>query len=978
MASGTIGMALRHLRDLFGSGTTAGLTDGQLLARYAASQDGSAFEVLVARYGPMVLATCRAILRHEHDVEDAFQATFLVLARKASAIRTGDALGGWLHRVAYRVAVEANIAAKRRRLRESEVSARPMAMTIPDATHPRLDPDVPSILHEEIDRLPESQRLSVVLCDLEGLTYEQAAVRLHWTEPTLRHRLSKARRRLRDRLTRRGVTAEALGALMAAPSLPPMATAVVPVAWTRAAVAAATGAPTSAAVVALSQTILRSMLMTKLKIAATAAFVAAAMASVGVVAVGAGRPDQPKPEMKAPAPAQEKEPVVKPPPAARDNPAPAPGTTREVRGQVVGPDGKPVPGATVRTAYLTMDDRGNLEMTTGPDGRFHLRIPPPGPGMATLNGGPTFPWLVASAPGLGPGWITSVFKAAAAGEVTIRLVKDGPPIEGRIVDLEGRPVAGAQVKVDCLWYPYSERDRNPETGDLSAWIKVVNDRGVQGPWEGLEQLPTTFATTTGADGRFHLTGIGRERMAHLLVSGPTIATTVIYAMSRSGPEARCVNRRFMDTKALLVFHAHQFEQAVAPTKPIEGVIRDKETGRPIAGVKLRGAVYQEHSLLWDQGIEATSDAQGRYRLAGLPKAPAYRLFIEPGEGQPYPKATLKAPADSPAFEAVKFDIALKRGILVRGRVTDKATGQPVPGYVESLAFANNPHIGEFPGFRESYPPHVYLKPDGHYELVALPGRNIIGCRSDMRRYRGAVGAPAIKGYNAKSMSINTLPQYCHAGNYNVLVAVDLDTKTESADLDLQVDPGRTITATVVDPDGKPVSGTKAAGISDLFSSTEYPQDAPTFEIHGLDPSKPRRVIVSHSERKLLGSVYLKGNESGPLTIRLQPWGTITGRIIDDDGKPRGGLWLSSAGGSYPERPDVQGILPEGNHNAGIRIGSDGRFRVEGLVPGLQYGANASDQMSLYGELFHEVTVAPGEVKDLGDLKVIRPKRDGQP
>ena len=111
MASGTLGGTLRHLRDLFHDGTAIGLGDGQLLARYAPSNDEAAFEALVARHGPMVLATCRAVLRHEHDVEDAFQATFLVLARKARSVRAGDALGGWLHRVAYRAAVQANIGA---------------------------------------------------------------------------------------------------------------------------------------------------------------------------------------------------------------------------------------------------------------------------------------------------------------------------------------------------------------------------------------------------------------------------------------------------------------------------------------------------------------------------------------------------------------------------------------------------------------------------------------------------------------------------------------------------------------------------------------------------------------------------------------------------------------------------------------------------------------------------------------------------
>ena len=158
MAIGALGTALEHLRDLFSGGTVVGLTDGQLLSRYATSRDGQAFEALVARHGPMVLATCRAILRHEHDVEDAFQATFFVLARKAGAVRVGETLGGWLHRVAYRVAVQASIAAKRRRVRESEVLA--MAIATVASPEPGFEPDLGSILHEEINRLPEGQALA--------------------------------------------------------------------------------------------------------------------------------------------------------------------------------------------------------------------------------------------------------------------------------------------------------------------------------------------------------------------------------------------------------------------------------------------------------------------------------------------------------------------------------------------------------------------------------------------------------------------------------------------------------------------------------------------------------------------------------------------------------------------------------------------------------------------------------------------------
>ncbi len=147
----------------------------------------------------------------------------------------------------------------------------------------------------------------------------------------------------------------------------------------------------------------------------------------------------------------------------------------EVRGRVVGPDGKPVPGAAVRTAYL------DPESATAPRGDQWIGRPVPHAGPATAPGAPAcdaFPWVVALAPGFGPGWVSGALKAGAAGELTIRLVEDGPPIEGRIVDLEGRPVAGARVKVERLWFARTERDPYVETGDLSAWIATVQDRGI--------------------------------------------------------------------------------------------------------------------------------------------------------------------------------------------------------------------------------------------------------------------------------------------------------------------------------------------------------------------------------------------------------------------------------------------------------------------------------------------------------------------
>ncbi|HEV3165054.1 MAG TPA: RNA polymerase sigma factor [Isosphaeraceae bacterium] len=284
MARGHYGVALRQIHTLFNVGTFAGLTDGQLLERFLTQRDETAelaFAVLVERHGPMVLRVCRRVLTRPHDVEDAFQAAFLVLVRRASLIRKHESVGSWLHGVAYRVATCARAASVRRRLHEQ----RRAEMAALDVGMPE-EPDVGPALHEEVGRLPERFRAPVVLCDLEGLTYEEAARQLGWPLGTIKSRLARGRQRLRERLVRRGLAPSAgvlsasLAAECASAAVPRnLLDATVRAAMRYAAGKAATAGTVSASVASLTEGVLKTMFLTKLK---TAVLV------VGVVATGAG------------------------------------------------------------------------------------------------------------------------------------------------------------------------------------------------------------------------------------------------------------------------------------------------------------------------------------------------------------------------------------------------------------------------------------------------------------------------------------------------------------------------------------------------------------------------------------------------------------------------------------------------------------------------------------------------------------------
>jgi hypothetical protein len=263
---------------------------------------------------------------------------------------------------------------------------------------------------------------------------------------------------------------------------------------------------------------------------------------------------------------------------------------------------------------------------------------------------------------------------------------------------------------------------------------------------------------------------------------------------------------------------------------------------------------------------------------------------------------------------------------------------------------------------------------GQYEIVALPGRGIIAVRDESDQYRPASGFEKIAGFNAEYRFFETLPQFLHPASNAVVAEVVVDSKSESVTLDLQADPGKSVPIEVVGPDGSAIGDTKVKGLRERFQSGAIPQSSSSFEVRALDPSSPRRVVVMHEGRKLIGTALLKGDEAGPVTIKLEPWGSVAGRIVDAEGRPRKGMFIGSPNGSTNKQPETHDIVPGSDWNQGVRVGDDGRFFVEGLVPGLKYSANSRSGFEAPGDLFVDVTVAVGQTKDLGDLKVQPPKK----
>jgi RNA polymerase sigma factor (sigma-70 family) len=277
---------VQHLRDIAYRQEAAAMTDGQLLERYLAQHDEVAFAVLVRRHASLVWNACRRILDNHHDAEDAFQATFLVLVRKAASIARKDMLANWLYGVAHRTALKAKSAITKRRDRERLAAQLAQGQT----DRPELWSNLLPVLDQELSRLPDKYRACIVLCDLEGKTRKDAARLLRLPEGTVASRLTRGRALLADRLARHGLAVS--GGTLATAVSTNATSACVPasVVWNTTKVAsllaagqAAAAGAISANAAALTQGVIRAMFLSKIKLA-----LAATLAVASVVTFGGG------------------------------------------------------------------------------------------------------------------------------------------------------------------------------------------------------------------------------------------------------------------------------------------------------------------------------------------------------------------------------------------------------------------------------------------------------------------------------------------------------------------------------------------------------------------------------------------------------------------------------------------------------------------------------------------------------------------
>jgi protocatechuate 3,4-dioxygenase beta subunit len=663
------------------------------------------------------------------------------------------------------------------------------------------------------------------------------------------------------------------------------------------------------------------------------------------------------------------QPTTKPCPEAKskdngDPPAPAARSkpdakdTIEVRGQVLDPDGKPFAGAKL---YLGGHTRLKaptykapaypVRATSGADGYFAFtftksELDKADPEDARHQ-------LLAVAEGYGCAWVTA---DTAAQELTLRLVQDAP-VSGRILDADGKPVAGAKLTSTGVGMAKDGKD-----GGFTDLIRVgyfsnVLARGWVGPLPGQPAV-----LTTGADGTFRLAGIGRDRVVALLVEGRGIATAAIGA------------------------HGATFEHRADISRPIRGVVRNKNTGETVAGATVfwQHTYNRRYAVMPVRYHMTITDQHGRYELLGVPKSSgtygAGYLAVRPALGQPYLQHTVTL-KDTPGLDPMTVDIELVQGeVTVSGKVTDEATGQPIPqALVEYYPVNPNPYANKLPLL--SYPrSEATTGPDGSYALSVLLGPGVIGVvagpldaggSSMLDAYKRPHVAPEeikaffkaavstayfdIAGWASGGNGFNPIPPAVSSYGSHALVLLE-PAETDTAFVkDVALEPAQQRKGWLIGPDDQPLTGTLAWGLSSgNVVATQTTLRAAEFTVRGINPKAPRQ-LAFHHKGKNLGFFLreLPADKDGPLIIKLQPCGSISGRVVDADGQPVAGLRLQIG----DPRTALGGYW-------NVTTDKEGGFRAEGVVPGLECKVWPREKG---GYLASDVIVESGKNKHVGDV-----------
>jgi RNA polymerase sigma factor (sigma-70 family) len=863
MAHAPLGTVLQYIRGLNVPATTGEASDGQLLERFATRHEEAAFATLLRRHGPMVLGVCRRTLRHEQDAEDAFQATFLLLARNPGSIRQRESVSSWLHGVAYRLAVRARSqTARRNRCERREPD---MYQSGPSAE--AAGRELQTLLDEELNNLPAKYRAVLVLCCLEDHTIEQARRHLGCPLGTVRSRLARARQLLRHRLARRGLTlsagalATALAGSAAAAALP---ASLLQTTFTAALRFAANGAAEVSP--HITQLIGRgplTMIGSKLKIT-TALLLAVSLAALGAgvlthkaQADRSGEPRAMASEGRRPLFSVSRPRRKENTPEPKTNPQ-APAETMAVTGRVVDAQGKAVAGARISVVAAVKSLLRNThwpesvpqvlgEGKADEQGKFRLTVP------RTSRARHAEVFLLAASPG--HGLARAAFDVdVKQPDVKVALAKE-QFVHGRLINLQG--LAARKVRVRVLKIVGEKKQKNALTIELRALPKGLTT------WPG--------PATSDDKGRFTLKGLPADSALTLQAEG---------------------DDRFAHQRLECKTADREKTWALGPGYVLHGTVTCADTGKAVPNARMVVTAFRDpNPPPPDATIKRRGDARGQFRISP-PLGKSYLVTAYPPAGMPYLPIQKEVLHSKPEVGKQALQFVLPRGVLVRGRVIETGSNKPVAGAV--VSFVVNEDNNRF--YRREFlirlerGQEAVTGTKGEFEIAVLPGPGHLLINGP---------SPVYAGKEITNKKLYTKGIVPNRRLYpDGLVPLNLKPQHKPHALTVELRRGVTWKGKVVDPRGKPVREAvlvcRYYHPHGLDNYIVWPKEvkAGRFELPGGDPDRTTEVFFVDAKNRLGATVKLSGKDAGkPITVKLQPCGQATAHFVDGKGKPLANLWL---------------------------------------------------------------------------------------
>lgn len=941
MNHGKLESALRDLRSVMRLPKENEISDDELVRRYAEEREEAAFAALVRRYGPMVLRVCYRVLHRSHDAEDAFQATFLTLAREATTLRQRGAVGAWIHEVAYNVSLRVRQRLARQRHYEEK--------HVPPMNHDNLEEgilrdDVQTVLYEELHRLPEKYRLPLVLCNLLGRTHEEASRELGLERSALSKRLKRAYGLLRQRLLGRGI---ALSMILLASLLheegkaAPVSTDLL-LRTVRAMVGSASdSAAVSATVAALATKGAGGWLLGSMKMAHVLIVSVVMFAGGGIWAVrswNTSTPNQPAAFSTGLG--------IVPPHGDPSAFAAEIGSRRqkanadtlpsiEVRGTILDLHGRPIAGAQVvacslrsfRPGKRNVRDEVLVRGRADEAGRFRLNVPRPD-GVRSLR--TAFVHLWAAASGHAPATLRLTWRPDPP-SVEMRLQ---PPdvIRGQLLGDDGRPAANVRL--------------------LVSRIGLIHLEPIQGPGRDSQRKPPLWPMplTTDANGRFALHGLNLDEGVGLRVCDDR------FALRRVALEPK-------------LWRGKEGTVRLAPARLLEGRIAGGGSG--LAGARLSVVVRDEAKKPLGSALDVRADATGAFRMR-LPVGASYNIEALAPDGAPYVGIARELiwPKDALRHE---LELSLPRGALVRGVVTDADNGLPVPGAhiqfrpldgaviaPELLTGLSNPAVAGVDGSFRLVVPKVdgfafVHEPSGDYVMEEWTGR--------LRGLSGQIHAHRV-------------------------LAVDAASGPEVRDVGVILRRGVCIEGRVLGPDGESAGdGAWLCRGRTCFDKLTEGQPQPywngRFTLRGCVPGRIYPVLFLDSRRRLGVKAELLAVADGkPVDVRLQPCGSANVRFVEERGRPVAGhqpyLYVMVPSDRASEEEDGTETVSAEMHELDEfdpdhyrhepRTDAEGRVTLPALIPGVRY------RMSHYRDAsgaWREIEAMAGQTLSLPDVVLYR-------